>query len=103
MPTSPRKSTNRHLRLMLDALSDGREHSAWDLCVHARTSDPTTALRELRTHGYQIPKRREGKHVYYHLTDADLSRYIAQQRAALDARAAELATRSESLPEESVA
>jgi hypothetical protein len=89
-----RPVTSRQLRLMLDALSDGRPHSAWDLCIGARTSDPTTILRELRQHGYEIPLCRDGLHIRYRLTTADLNRLIAQQRADLDARAAQLAASS---------
>jgi hypothetical protein len=86
---------SRQLRLMLDALSDGRPHSAWDLCICARTSDPTTILRELRQHGYEIPHRIEGGRHLYQLTTPDLNRLIAQQRADLEARAAKLAQAAE--------
>lgn len=78
MPTSPRSLRARKAQDLLAVLADGHWHSTWELCRSARLCDPATLVREIRGHGWDVPREcRSDGHHYYRLSTEDLGRLIA--------------------------
>lgn len=62
---------------LLRVLADGREHSTYQIAVGAQLCAVDTYVRQVRGHGWDVPRRREGSLHLYSLSTADLERLIA--------------------------
>lgn len=86
---SARNLDSPKMRQLQAILADGQEHTSWELTRALRICD-LTLVRELRTHGYEIPCRHTGTHGIYRYTTADLELHITHERARLATEGARL-------------